>query len=88
MENKVPKNTLLKVMIFSFYLLDPKSVHQTILHVACQKKSHPKFNSIDPFGLSSNKIINNKFYSTLFAIMYLEGKNSYCDVRNEIKADI
>ena len=76
MENKVQKNTLLKVMIFSFYLQDPQSVPWTILHVACQKKCHPKFNFNDPLGLSSNKIINNKFYSTPFAIMYLEGNFS------------
>ena len=76
MENKVPKNTLLKVMIFSFYLQDPQSVPWTTLLVACQKKCYPKFNSNDPFGLSSNKIINNKFYSTSFAIMYLEGNFS------------
>ena len=70
------KNTLLKVMIFSFYLQDPPKVPWTILHVTCQKKCHPKFNSNDPFGLSNNKIINNKFYSTLFAIVYLEGNFS------------
>ena len=46
------------------------------VEVTSKKKCHPKFNSNDPFGLSSNKIINNKFYSTLFAIMYPEGNFS------------
>ena len=61
-----------------FFFLFTGSPKCALDNIACglSKKCHPKFNSNDPFGLSSNKIINNEFYSTLFAIVYLEGNFS------------